>query len=72
MGATLRLRRSVICLKFLRNIASRSVLYIAQWASVSLPSTSGISLCRPNCYQYGRYHRFHDRESVIFNTGDVC
>ena len=71
MGAAMRLQRSVIGVKLLRCISSPTMLYLAPWATVTLPSTLVISLCRPNIYQYGRY-RFHDRESVISKTGDVC
>ena len=72
MGTAMRLQRSVIGVKFLRSIASPIMLYLAPWATVTLPFTFVISLCRPNRYQHGRYHRFHDRESVISITGDVC
>ena len=72
MGTAIRLQRSVIGVKFLRSIASPTMLYLAPWATVTLPFTFVISICRPNRYQHGRYHRFHDRESVISITEDVC
>ena len=53
MGTAMRLQRSVIGVKFLRSIASPIMLYLAPWATVSLPFTFVISLCRPNRYQHG-------------------